>query len=158
MSWAGAIGRAVRGMRRACWRGVATVLFALGALGLTVPGLPTTIFWILAAAAAAKSDPALAARIRAWPLLGRVVSDYLDHGVIPRRVKVVALAAMTLSGALLALLAPLGWPFAAALAALGLGGLYVATRPGSAAHPSRRDDRASSAFSEEPFGAAGSKL
>lgn len=64
---------------------------ALGALGALLPLLPTTPFLLLAAACFAKSSP----RSRAWllnsPVLGPVLQQYLQHRVVPRRAKAVAL-------------------------------------------------------------------
>ncbi|MEO1331506.1 MAG: DUF454 family protein [Pseudomonadota bacterium] len=120
---------------RSFWRLVGWALFALGLLGLVLPVLPTTVFWILAVIAVQKADPDLAAKIRAWPGVGPAVSDFLDHGVISTRGKLIALTAMAASGGLLALTlanGPLLW---SALAGLSAAALFVSTRRG------RRRDR-----------------
>lgn len=74
---------------------IAGVLFtALGALGALLPLLPTTPFLLLAAACFAKSSPAAHAWLLRAPLIGPVLTDYLDHRVVPVRAKIVALLLM----------------------------------------------------------------
>ena len=48
--------------------------FAIGFVGMPLPLLPTTIFWILAAACFAKSAPDLYQRILTWPGIGTAIS------------------------------------------------------------------------------------
>lgn len=120
------------------WRILGWFLFALGLAGLVLPLFPTTIFWILAALALQRSDPAFAERIRSWPQVGPAVADYLDHGVISPRGKLAALAALAASSALIAATAPNPLIIGVALGALGAVALYVATRPSRPGHPAPR--------------------
>lgn len=114
--------------RRAAWRAVGVGLFGVGLVGAALPVLPTTIFWIGALLALGKSDPALSERIRSWPGAGAVVSAYVDHGVISRRSKLIALAGMAFSATLLGVFAG-GAPRAFGLAGIALGAVYVLSRP-----------------------------
>ncbi len=111
------------------WRCVGWTLFAIGFIGLFVPLLPTTIFWILAVLALAESDPTLAARIRAWPRVGPAVSNYLDHGVIAPSGKLAACAGIGVSALVLLLVLELGFGLYAALALLLAVALFILTRP-----------------------------
>ena len=53
--------------------------FALGAIGLILPVLPTTVFWIVAIGCFSRASPRLAARLVAHPRFGRPVSyTHLD--------------------------------------------------------------------------------
>ncbi|HEY9549814.1 MAG TPA: YbaN family protein [Kiloniellaceae bacterium] len=113
------------------WTALGYGFFAVGLVGIALPVLPTTIFWIAAAACFAKGCPAMARRIYAWPGVGPAVEAFLSHGVIARRGKVGAIVGMTFGGLLVALtpLAPAARLIT--LAVIALAALYVATRPES---------------------------
>lgn len=104
--------------------------FALGAVGLVLPVLPTTVFWIVAIGCFSRASPKLAARLVAHPRFGRPFADWLACGAIDRRGKVFAIGGMGAS--LLAatwLLEPAGW-LLGILGGAWLGAsLYLATRP-----------------------------
>lgn len=113
------------------WTAAGYAFFAIGLLGILLPVLPTTVFWIIAAACFAKGCPAMARRIYAWPGVGPAVEAFLSHGVIARRAKIGALLGMAAAGGIVAL-TPL--PLSAmliTLAVIALAGLYVASRPES---------------------------
>lgn len=71
--------------------------FALGTVGMFVPLLPTTVFWILAVWCWARSCPVLMERVYAHPHFGHGVRQFLEHGVISRRGKQFALGGMSVS-------------------------------------------------------------
>ena len=110
------------------------VLFAVGAVGILVPVLPTTVFWILAALCLARASDPRAARILDHPRFGPGIRLFLEHGVLTRPAKLASLAGMALGAALLAPVAPAA-PAAAAAGwgVLALSALYVAGRPEPAA-------------------------
>jgi uncharacterized membrane protein YbaN (DUF454 family) len=68
------------------------VCVGLGGLGIVIPGLPTTVFFIAAAACFSKSSP----RLEAWVLglrgVGPMVRDHRAGLGMPRRAKVLATA------------------------------------------------------------------
>lgn len=80
--------------RRLVWIPVGLFCVGLGGLGIVLPGLPSTVFFIGAAAAFSKSSP----RLEAWVLdlrgVGPLVRDYRAGLGMPRRAKVVAVAMM----------------------------------------------------------------
>ena len=82
-------------MKTIALRALGGGFFALGAVGIFVPLLPTTGFWILAVMCWAKSAPALSARLLKHPRYGRGLHDWIEHGVIRRRGKVYAIGGMT---------------------------------------------------------------
>lgn len=75
---------------------------ALGAIGVVVPGMPTTVFLLIAMWAFSKSSE----RFRNWlfdhKTLGPPIRVWHDHRVIPVRAKIMAVGMMSLSVAILA--------------------------------------------------------
>ncbi|MFQ8432190.1 YbaN family protein [Amaricoccus sp. W119] len=120
-------------LARGVYLGCGVCFVALGAVGVVLPVLPTTPFLILAAACFARSSEKLERRLLDHPRLGPPLRAWREHGAIPRRAKVLALAGCALGFALFLLGGPHGWPLTAAVALLMLGGMtFVLTRP---SHP-----------------------
>ncbi len=63
---------------------------ALGSIGLVVPGLPTTVFFIIAAACFARCSPRFEQWVLDLPRIGRLVRDHRAGLGMPRRAKVLA--------------------------------------------------------------------
>ncbi len=82
----------------------ALLCLALGIVGVFVPGLPTTVFIILAAWFAAKGSPRLLAWLENHRLFGAMIRDWRLHGAVSRRAKWSASIAMVLSILLLFLI------------------------------------------------------
>lgn len=83
------------------WRTLGAVCLALGAAGLVLPVLPTTIFWICAALCFAKSDPAIRDWIYARPGIGPQVELFVEQGQMTRTGKRSALIGMALATAII---------------------------------------------------------
>ena len=99
----------------------------IGGIGVVVPGLPTTVFFIVAAACFSKSSPRFEQWVLNLPKVGGTVRDFRAGLGMPRRSKIIAVTMIVTVSTLSALLAggPLGW----AIVALGLvGALYVTFR------------------------------
>ena len=67
---------------------------ALGGLGVVVPGLPTTGFFVLAAACFARSSPRFERWVLSLPTIGPLVRDHRAGLGMPRRAKVLAIGMM----------------------------------------------------------------
>lgn len=105
------------------------LFFALGLIGAVLPVMPTTVFWIVAAALFAKSSPLMYRRIVSWPGIGRAVEDFRNGGAIAPRGKVLAVLGMSVAAAAV-LLSPLPAVFdSVSLAGIALGVVYVVSRP-----------------------------
>jgi uncharacterized membrane protein YbaN (DUF454 family) len=106
--------------------GTGLFLVGLGTLGAVVPGLPTTVFFIGAAACFARSSPRLERWVLGLPHVGPLVRDYRDGLGMPRRAKAVANVAIAFAVTLSALALP-SWAARVAVIALGLVGIGYVT-------------------------------
>ena len=76
------------------WLGAGLLCLGVGAIGVVVPGLPTTVFAIMAAAAFAKSSPRLLEWLLAVPVIGESIADYRAGLGMPSRAKVSAVTSI----------------------------------------------------------------
>lgn len=119
--------------RRWLWFCLGWLAVAVGGVGLVVPGLPTTVFFILAAAAFSRSSPRFERWVLDLPRIGPLVRDHRAGLGMPRRAKVFAIGGIVGVSALSVALTvdqPLVAVLVASLAAFGAGyvGLRVPTR------------------------------
>jgi uncharacterized membrane protein YbaN (DUF454 family) len=115
-------------MRRLVLLTCGFVAVGLGTVGIVVPGLPTTGFFVLAAACFARSSPRFERWVLGLPGVGPMVRDHRAGLGMPRRAKVVAIAMMLTACALSSW--TLGSPVGAAviLGAGAVGTWYVGWR------------------------------
>jgi uncharacterized membrane protein YbaN (DUF454 family) len=100
----------------------------VGAIGVVVPGLPTTGFFVLAAWCFARSSPRFEAWILGLPGIGPMVADYQDGLGMPRRAKVLAIGSMVLAVGLSAGLVLEGGPRVVVLLLGAIGVWFVGWR------------------------------
>ncbi|HRF84450.1 MAG TPA: YbaN family protein, partial [Pseudoxanthomonas sp.] len=72
---------------RWAWWLLAYASLALGIVGIFVPGLPTTVFVLIAAWAAARGSERLERRLLADPRFGPMIRSWREHRAVPRRAK-----------------------------------------------------------------------
>ena len=84
------------GWVRALWSSAGLACVGLGAVGVAVPGLPTTPFVVLAAACFARSSPRLYRWLIEHRLFGPLIRDFRAGKGVSLRVKVWALTCMAL--------------------------------------------------------------
>lgn len=101
-------------LSRCLFTGLALLSLGVGLVGIFLPGLPSTEFFLLAAWAAARGSP----RLRAWlyrhPTIGPLLQRWDQGRRVSRRAKWAASLTMGLSAALI------GWMVRPPLLALGL--------------------------------------
>ncbi len=85
------------------------LLFGLGVIGLLLPVMPTTVFWIGAVWCWSRSAPHLSHRILSHPRFGQPVALFLEKGEMTRQGKRFALIGIALGYALLHLPGNPGW-------------------------------------------------
>lgn len=124
-------------LRRYLLMGFGILCLSLGAIGVVVPGLPTTIFVILAAWAFVRSCPVLHRWLLENRLFGPRLRAWYDDPTLPRAGKCAIIAAIALSIAISITVARP--PVLLALAGLGLAGIgawwvwfKIPTRAGAA--------------------------
>lgn len=115
-------------MRRIALLALGWLAVAVGAVGVVVPGLPTTGFFVLAAACFARSSPRFERWVLNLPTVGPLVRDHRAGLGMPRRAKVMAIGTMLVACSLSAW--TLGTPVlaGAVLGAGAVGTWYVGWR------------------------------
>jgi uncharacterized protein len=89
---------------RWAWWLLAYASLGLGIVGVFVPGLPTTVFVLIAAWAAARGSDRLHRWLLAHPRFGPSIRDWQAHGAVSRRAKWLATGTMTVCAAILLVL------------------------------------------------------
>ncbi|MGH9026168.1 MAG: YbaN family protein [Acidimicrobiia bacterium] len=76
------------------WFAIGWVAVAIGFIGIVVPGLPTTVFFVVAASCFAKSSPRFEQWVLELPKVGPLVRDYRAGLGMSRRAKAFAIFVM----------------------------------------------------------------
>lgn len=112
----------------------AGLCLALGVIGIFVPGLPTTVFILLAGWAAARSSPRFAAWLEHHQTFGPMLRDWRERGAVSRRAKISATVVMALSSVILFLTLSRAWMAEAITAVMAVVLMWLWLRP----EPQRR--------------------
>lgn len=115
------------------WRSLVILFLILAFIGALLPGMPTTVFLILAAWAASKGWPEVNDWLLAHPKYGPLIKNWREHGTVPRKVKVIASVMMWLSGILMCFTNAPFWVKIFTITIMAAVWLWLCTRP---EHPS----------------------
>lgn len=85
------------GMKTLFWRSLVLIFVLLGFIGALLPGMPTTVFLILAAWAASKGWPQMDAWLLNHPKYGKTLRAWRENGTVPRKAKWFASIMMFIS-------------------------------------------------------------
>lgn len=119
---------------RWAWWLLAYASLGLGIVGVFVPGMPTTVFVLIAAWAAARGSDRLHRWLLAHPRFGRSIRDWQAHGAVSRRAKWMASATMAACAVVLLALMLLipahrGWMTALPIACMAAVATWLWLRP-----------------------------
>lgn len=119
---------------RLLWWLLAYASLGLGIVGIFVPGLPTTVFVLVSAYAAARGSERLHRWLLSHPRFGPAIADWQAHGAVSRRAKWAATATMLACAAILLLVMPAfrahrAWMTALPLACMAAVALWLWCRP-----------------------------
>ncbi|MFC4309001.1 YbaN family protein [Steroidobacter flavus] len=107
----------------------AALSFALGVIGIFVPGLPTTVFILMAGWAAARSSPRFHNWLENHRVFGPMLRDWRKHGAVSRRAKIMATVMMTASAVILFLTISRMWLAEAITGVMALVLMWLWLRP-----------------------------
>jgi uncharacterized membrane protein YbaN (DUF454 family) len=110
---------------RGLWITAGIILTGVGFVGLIVPGLPSTVFFILAAGAFSRGSERMYQWLVSLPHVGPAVRDYYAGLGMPRSAKLWATGLMFVCVSLGAFAIPHAWQIALAFAATGVGAFYI---------------------------------
>ena len=119
---------------RWAWWLLAYASLGTGIVGIFVPGLPTTVFILIAAYAASRGSERLHHYLLQHPRFGPVIHDWQARGAVSRRAKWAAtLAMLACAGILLAIMLTVGthrwWMAALPIACMAVVACWLWLRP-----------------------------
>jgi uncharacterized membrane protein YbaN (DUF454 family) len=110
------------------WFALGWIAVAIGSIGIVVPGLPTTVFFIIAAACFSRSSPRFEQWVLTRPGVGPMVRDYRAGLGMPRKAKVAAIVSIVVVCGLSAWLLDRWWARAVVIGLGLVGASWVAWR------------------------------
>ena len=109
---------------------IGLIFLGLGILGYFVPGLPGTIWLILAASLFIRSSDRLYNFVVQNRLFGNRIKRFLETGAIPARAKILSVSSIWIFSLMSVCFAPYGLLFDVPIILLAITGtLYILTRP-----------------------------
>lgn len=111
------------------WRLLAMFFVGLGATGVVVPGMPTTVFMLLALWASGKGWPRLHDWIIGHPRFGPPLQQWQQQRAVPRTAKWAAGLSMLVSALIIAVSTMLVWIKLSIIIVMAMVFIWLATRP-----------------------------
>jgi uncharacterized protein len=108
---------------RGVWFALGWVAVGVGTVGIVVPGLPTTVFFIVAAWCFSKSSPRFERWVLDRPGIGPMVRDYRSGLGMPRSAKTAAISSIAVVCSFSAFIATDGWALRSVILAAGAVGI-----------------------------------
>lgn len=84
-------------LRKILYISVGSICLVLGMIGLFLPVLPTTPFWLLTAYLYTKSSPRLYRKVMEIPVFGKCIRNYKEYKALPIKVKIISLSTLWLT-------------------------------------------------------------
>lgn len=84
------VGKVLSWPTKIVYLALAVLFFVLGMVGVILPGIPTTPFLLLMGFFLVRVSPRLHAWILTWPLVGKPLTEWDEHGGVRVGVKVLA--------------------------------------------------------------------
>ncbi len=117
-------------VRRGLYRLGASLFLFLGMIGVVLPVMPTTVFFLLSVWCLLRLGDHRAERLLSHPRVGPPLRLFIEQGAMTRRGKIAALGGLSLGAGLLLLMAGThGWLAGGGIGTLALVGIYLVTRP-----------------------------
>lgn len=116
-------------LTRALLHAFAVLCLVLGLIGVIVPGMPTTVFILMAAWAAARSSPRLHAWLLNHRLFGPLLHNWANGRTVSRRAKWSATATMAACAVIVSFTAHRAWLAALAIGCMACVLVWLWSRP-----------------------------
>ena len=114
--------------RRWLYVGLGCGFVALGAVGVVLPGIPTTPFLLLASYFLVRSSPKLHRKMLASKTFGPILADWNKHRGLRRSVKRLAVFSCSVMIGISVLFGGLPWPVQVLVLAAGAYGIWFVAR------------------------------
>lgn len=114
---------------RWAWWLLAYASLGVGIVGIFVPGLPTTVFVLIAAWAASRGSARLHRWLLSHPRFGKAIADWQAYGAVSRKGKWMATLTMLACALIMLWCVPLAWVKAISIGSMACVCTWLWTRP-----------------------------
>lgn len=111
----------IKDIRRITYVGLGTLFLIIGAIGIAIPLLPTTPFWLLTCWFYLRSSPRLYNRFLRNKYVGKYMKEYMEDKTISLRAKIISLSVMWSSLVFTSFFTSFAWWIKLVLVLIGIG-------------------------------------